>query len=302
MLVEHAELERQLGGTVVEVEPLGLRAGASERLTLDHKGGAHSFMLVRRFAGAEARENHIAVLEALQRARFAGAPRLLAVVGETTIEEWVDGLTALNVEPSADRLEAAVDTLAELHRLPIREGLRWERSPDATMPGRDLQLFRLGFTSEERAAAEPTLAEARAALASGSLGFCHAAATADHVVFGPSGPRLVNFGAAGFGPQLCDIAAFLLTCGAEATLRDDLARRYAAGRLLPTGETAGMIELAGMLWGLDWLLGLPRRLIENFGDDVASAAIRLTASRIEDGIRSPAAHPVAIRTRAALWG
>ena len=167
--------------------------------------------------------------------------------------------------------------------------MRWDLPPAALLPGTDMQLFRLGFTSEERNAAAPWLSAAADALAASPFGFCHGAATADHVVFRPDGPVLVNFELSGFGPQLFDVAAFLATAGPTAEVRRKLAARYARQRGLAEDATVELLDLATLVWGLDWQLGLPRRLIVNLGDDVASAELRLMASRVGEAVRSPQA-------------
>ena len=302
MLVEREALCRALGATDIEAEPVSLSPGAPERLTATLAGGRRTFF-VRRSAEDDRRETHLAVMEALERSGFRHTTTLVALVDGTAIETFVEGLTAMQVEPAATALDAAIDAFAALHALRLREGLRWGQAPVAMLPGADMQLFRLGFTSAERDAAAPWLAAAAEALAASTFGFCHGAATADHVVFGRTGPQLVNFERAGFGPQLFDVAAFLATAGVPAEKRRELAARYAEQRGLGEEETADLTDMATLLWGLDWLLGLPRRLIVNLGDDVASAELRLMASRVNEAVRSPAGdHPAAAGLRRALWG
>jgi hypothetical protein len=81
-----------------------------------------------------------------------------------------------------------------------------------------------------------------------------------------------------------------------------LAAHYARQRGIDPFEAIDGIDLAGVLWGLDHLLHIPRHLIEAFGDDGASEALRTAASRVERGIRAPAGdHPAAAAIRAALW-
>lgn len=308
MLVDAAELLRALGtgpgATITDVEPLGPRPGSPERVTIRDANGATESYLVRS-TQSERAANHVAVLEALAgyRARgFASCPELVAVVSGTAVERWVDGLAALSVAPHPDHLDYAVDALAELHAFPVREGLRWEESPRSLLGLDDPPLYRLGFTAAEREGAAPAMVAAAEALLATPFGFVHGEATADNVLFTARGVTLVSFHAAGFGPQLFDLAAFLLTCGLAAPARRDLALRYAAKRDLPRTETADVADLAGIAWGLGALLGMPRRLVEHLGDDAASAAVRLIALRIDEGIRLSAGdHPAAAAIRAALW-
>ena len=114
---------------------------------------------------------------------------------------------------------------------------------------------------------------------------------------------LVNFGSAGYGPQLFDVAAFLLTSGLEAAGRRVLAMGYARARGMNPNETADLVDLLGILWGIGEQLGLPRRIIESLGDDGSTVALKLGASRIEEGMRAPAGDsPVARAIRRAWWG
>jgi hypothetical protein len=62
------------------------------------------------------------------------------------------------------------------------------------------------------------------------------------------------------------------------------------------------VDLAGILWGIDQLMALPRRLIETLGDDPATEALHTSAARIDRGMRAAAGdHPAAAEIRAALW-
>ena len=292
------------GATVIDTEPLGARPGSPERVTVAQADGTTEAFLVRSLDSEQA-ANHAAVLEALSRYRgagFASCPELVAVLPGVAIERWVDGMPALSVAPHPDHLDYAVDALAELHALPVREGLRWDEPPRPLLGLDDPPLYRLGFTSAERAAAAPALAVAADSLLETPFGFVHGEATAENVLFTARGVTLVSFQQGGFGPQLFDLAAFLLTCGVAAPARRDLALRYAAKRDLPRTETADLADLAGIAWGLGTLLGVPRRLVEHLGDDSASAAVRLIASRVETGIRLSAGdHPAAAAIRDSLW-
>jgi len=304
MLVEPARLAAALGlppATAVDAEPLAMLPGSPERVTLCPPGAASRAVVVRRDPDAEAAANHAAVLEALTNRRFSFAPRLLAIVDGAAVEECVEGLTALAVVPPLAALEAAVDAIAALHALPLREGLRWELAPSEMLPS-SYPLHRLGFAAHEREAAAAAIAAAREALLAGPFGFCHGCLTADRVLFTDAGPRLVGFEAAGHGPQLFDLAAFLVTAGMPPPGREALARRYAANRGLDTGHIAALAGLAEILWGVEHQLGLPRRQVEVLGDDVASEALRLASARVEAALRAPSGgHPAAEAIRAALW-
>lgn len=304
MLVEPARLAAALGlppATAVDAEPLAMLPGSPERVTLCLPGAAARAVVVRRDRHPEAAANHAAVLEALTSRRFPFAPRLLAIVDGAAVEECAEGLTALAVVPAAPALEAAVDAVAALHALPLREGLRWDLTPGEMLPA-SFPLHRLGFAAHEREAAAPALTAAREALLAGPFGFCHGCLTADRVLLTGAGPRLVGFEAAGHGPQLFDLAAFLVTAGVLPPEREALARRYADARGLDPGEIAALAGLAEILWGVEHQLGLPRRQVELLGDDAASEAVRLAAARVEAALRAPSGgHPAAEAIRAALW-
>lgn len=288
--------------STVADEPLGVRLNAPERVRIDPPDGPPVIVLARRPDTAEAAANHAAVLEALADAGYAHAPRLLTVCDDATVEEWLDGSTALNFVPPAGACEAAIEALAALHALPICEGLGWDESPEQVLPGPELPLYRLGFASHEREAAAIPLQQARDALLATPFGFAHRDATAARFLLRPNAAALTAFTAAGFGPQLFDVAAFLLTAGLEAAGRRALAHRYAGLRALDPHATVDLIDLAGILWGFETLLGVPRRLVESLGDGAESAALNTAAARIDQGMRTPAGdHPAAVAIRAALW-
>lgn len=289
-------------GTAVEFEPLGERLAAPVRIALCPPGEHERLVLLRRDPDPERAANHLAVLEALTNLGFPNTPRLLGIAGDAAIEEYDDGLTALNVDVPPDSLAAAVDALAALHTLELREGLRWELSPASLLGEEEFPLHRLGFAAPEREPARAALLEAREALLAGPFGFVHGHATAAHVLFTKQGPRLVEFAAAGFGQQLFDAAAFLATCGASADQRRDLAGRYARARRLDTFATIDAIDLAVIWWGLHEQLALPRRLVETLGDDAEIEALKLAATRIDRAMREPAgSSSIAAAIRAALW-
>ncbi len=301
MLADPRDVARALGlptGSEPVREPLGEAPGAPERWS----GGGRA-VIARRPLPEEAAHNHAAVFEALSRAGFPHIPRLLGFSGLATLEEEVPGLTALQVEPPPGSAAAAVAALAALHTLPLREGLDWEKPPAELLPGAPPPLYRLGFAAHEREAAAPGFAAAREALLAGPFGFAHRAATAANLLLAPGRAWLVNFGAAGFGHQLFDVAAFLLTSGLDAPARRVLAMEYARLRGLEPEATADLVDLAGIAWGVEELLGLPRRQVEALGDDAALAALNLAAVRIERGMREPAGGaPAAAAIRRALWG
>lgn len=301
MLADPVDIARALGlppGAEPAREALGDAPGAPERWS---SGGRA--VIVRRPLGAEAAQNHAAVFEALANVGFPHVPRLLGFSGLATIEEEVPALTALQVEPPPGAAAAAIAALAAWHALPLREGLGWERSPDELLPECPPPLYRLGFAAPEREAAAPGFAAAREALLATPFGFAHRAATAASVLLAPGRAWLVHFASAGFGPQLFDVAAFLLTSGLEAPARRVLAMEYGRLRGLDPAATADLVDLAGIVWGVDELLWLPRRQVEALGDDAALAALNLAAVRVERGIREPAGDaPAATTIRQALWG
>ena len=284
--------------TPYEIEPFGETPGAPVRFVA---GGR--VVVVRRPFDGTAAMNHAAVSEALANAGFGQMPRLVGFAADATIEEEAAGATALQLVPPAGSAEAAMTALAALHSLPVAEGLDWGLAPGDLFPDEEFPLHRLGFAADERDAAREPLAEARRALLASPFGFAHRDATAANVLLGQGQAWLANFGSAGYGPQLLDVAAFLLTSGLEAAGRRVLAMGYGRARGADPEETADLVDLLGLLWGMGELLGLPRRLIETLGDDGSTAALRLAASRIDAGMRSEAGvSPVARGIRRALWG
>lgn len=304
-MIDRETLVRALGlppESTLEEEPLGERPGTPERVRIDAPGREPLVVVVRHPVDAEAAYNQAAVMEALTSAGFAAMPRLLAVLEGATVESWIEGATALAFVPPAGSLEAAVAALAALHTLPVREGLRWEQRPAETLPNPDVPLYRLGFASPEREPAMAPLADAHAALLATPFGFVHGDATAARFLLAPGRATLINYERAGFGPQLFDVAAFLLTSGLEAAGRRALAQRYAELRGLRAAETADLVDLAGLIWGFETQLGLARRLVETLGDDAETSELNTAAVRIENGLRTPAGdHPVAGAIRSALW-
>lgn len=301
MLVdEQALLAHFPAGTrVVDVEPLGPATGSPERVELEGPAG-RTAVLLRRGRDPEHAANLLAIADALS-ARPGPWVQAIGIAGDVLIEPWIEGTTALAQELGPDFHGAAIDTIAALHALPVREGLGWDTSPTDLLPGAGMQLFRLGYASHEREAVQPALAAAQAALLETPFGFAHGALTANHLLFVPAA-TIVDLEDAGFGPQLFDLAAYLLTAGLDENARRSCALRYAAARGLPAIATADLADLAELVWGLNWLLGLPRRQIENLGDDAKSEGIRLMAERIDVGTRTPAGnHPVAAAIRRALW-
>lgn len=303
MLVDPVTLARALGlpaSAEVEFEPLAGASVLAEIATVRTSEGSRRVVL-RSNHDSEAAMNHCAVMEALTNAGFGAMPKLIGVDLDVAIESWVDGVTALQLVPPAGSAEAAIEALAALHALPVREGLRWGASPAEALPGPDVPLHRLGFAAHEREPAREWLQAMHEVLLEGPFGFVHGEATAANVLLAPGRAWLTEFSGAGFGAQLFDVAAFLLTCGLEAPARQALAARYAQARGLGR-ETADLVDLAGIAWGMNELLGLPRRQVETLGDDIATEMLRTIAVRIDRGIRQGAgSHPVAVALRAALW-
>ena len=115
----------------------------------------------------------------------------------------------------------------------------WGATPADLFPEGELPLHRLGFAATERDAARGPLAEARAALLSSPFGFCHRDATAGKILLAPGRAWLTDFGRAGFGPQMFDVAAFLLTSGIEAAGRRALAASTTSMGSKPKGASMG---------------------------------------------------------------
>ena len=290
-----------MAGAEVEAEPLNAGPAAPQRLTIRASGQPPRTVLLRPLTG-EASQNHAAVIEALANRGFAHAARPLAFIPGALVEEWVDGLTALAVVPPPGSFEAAMDALAALHSLDVKEGLRWEYGTETLLSGEEFPLHRLGFASHERELALPHLADTREALLEGAFGFVHGNASAGHLLF--AGDRVVftGFGQAGFGSKAIDVGAFLATCGASAAERRELAGRYARARGLDVAPTVDRIDVATVWWGLHEQLLLPRRLIEALGDEAATEQLRLGSSRVERALREPAGDAKSVAAlRATLW-
>jgi hypothetical protein len=286
----------------VDVEPSGLASDAPEEVVISTPDGGQMTALVRRSREDDLAQNNIAVLERLNASKYPYAPGLLAIVEGAAVEQEPPGIRALGLVPPDGSCEAAIDALAALHALPLREGLRWGLMPVDMFPDQDVPLHRLGFTAAERDVARPLFSAAREDLLASPFGFSHGNPVATNVVLSPGAAQLVNFEQAGFGPQFLDVVAFLLTVGLYGEQRRDLALRYARARELEPEFTADLVDLLGIPWGISVQLVLPRRLIESYGDELAVSAIRTMAGRIDDGIREPAGrHPVATDIRAALW-
>jgi hypothetical protein len=299
-----AALRLPAAARVEAVEPLTAAPGGPERVVV--RAGERELAVLVRDAQDERGANNAAVLEALERAGYAWAPRLLAVVDGVSVETFAEGQPLLPFELTVAQLTPAIDALAALHMLPVREGLRWEQQPADLLVDADFPFFRLGYGAEQRRIAAAALEDARQALLSAApFGFIHGDATAAKVIAtGPDAVALVGFGQAGHGLQLDDVAALLLTSGLDPATRSSLALRYAAavGRKRGEDALAGLIDVAGLLWGLNWLLGLPRRLITALGDEQLTADLRLMASRVETGIAQAAGgRPEARLLREALF-
>jgi hypothetical protein len=219
-----------------------------------------------------------------------------------TIEAAVPGATALQLVPPPGAAEAALAALAAWHQLPLREGLDWGCSPADLHPPAEVPLHRLGFSAAERDPALEPLLQAQDLLLESPFGFAHRNAIASNLPLAPGRAWLTDYTAAGFGPQYFDVAAFLLTSGIVPAGRRALAASYGQARGIPAGQAASDIDLFGILWGIGWLLELPRRLITSLGDDGVTDALKLAANRLERGIRQPAGDsPIAWAIRAALW-
>jgi hypothetical protein len=288
-------------GTPFEIEPLGDLVGSPERWHIQAPGGGKT-VIVRCPLDPEEGANHAAVMEALTSARFPHMPELLGFAGEATVESEPEGVTALQLVPPPGAAEAAIEALAAFHALPLREGLDWGCTPGDLYPPGELPLHRLGFTADERERAREPLLRAREALWASPFGLAHRNATAGNILLASGQAWLTGFGQAGYGPQVFDVAAFLLTSGIEAAGRRALAAAYGRARGWEAPATVDLVDLLGILWAIEELLVLPRRLIESLGDDAATAHLKLSASRVDRGIRQMAgSSPIAASIRAALW-
>ncbi|MGE0599882.1 MAG: phosphotransferase [Dehalococcoidia bacterium] len=302
-MVEEREILAALGyspDTPATWESIGDSPWSPATLTIG--GESTREFLIRDSADLDEAQNHAAVFEALANAGFPHIPKLVAIVGNATIEEPPPGTTAMQLVPPPGSAEAAMAALAAWHALPLKEGLDWGRMPDDLFPAGEIPLHRLGFAAAEREPALEPLQKARDYLLASPFGFAHRNAIAANVLLAPANAWLTDFSAAGYGPQYFDVAAFLLTSGVEAPGRRALAAAYARHREVSPDAAADLVDLLGILWGIGWLLELPRRLITNLGDDATTDSLKLASTRVERGIRQPAGDsPVAAAIRAALW-
>ena len=302
-MAEQAEILAALGfgpDTPVRWEPLGESPWAP--LLLVVPGDPPIEVVVREAEEPEAAQNHAAVAQALAEAGYAFAPRVLGFAGAATLEESPPGATAMQLVPPPGAAEAAIAALAALHSLPLRQGLDWGRTPADLYPEEEVPLHRLGFSSIEREPAREPLAQALQYLMASPFGFAHRNATAANIPLAPGRAWLTDFATAGYGPQYFDVAAFLLTSGIEAPGRRALAAAYARHREVAPDTAADLIDLLGILWGIGWLLELPRRLITSLGDDAITDSLKLAAVRVDRAMRQPAGDsPIAAAIRAALW-
>jgi len=284
----------------VHWEPLGESPWSPLLLSI---AGEHPLeVIVREPAEPGAAQNHAAVFEALAAAGYPHMPALLGFAGPATLEEAVPGSTAMQLVPPPGSAEAAMEAFAALHSLSLREGLDWGSAPADLFPAREVPLHRLGFSGAEREPAREPLGQAHAYLLASPFGFAHRNAIGANVLLAPGKAWLTDYSSAGYGPQYCDVAAFLLTSGIEAPGRRALAAAYARHRGAAPDTAADLVDLLGILWGIGWLLELPRKLITNLGDDSATDALKLASARIERGMRHPAGDsPVAAAIRTALW-
>ena len=302
-MVDEAAVLAALGyapDSPVTWEPEGESPGSAVRLLV--AGESPFEAIVREAAEPEAAQNHAAAFEALTNAGYAHVPKLLGFAGQATIELAVPGTTAMQLVPPPGSAEAAMLALAAWHNLPLREGLDWGRSPSDLCPPAEVPLHRLGFSAAERDPALEPLLQAQDLLVESPFGFAHRNTIASQVPRAPGRAWLTDYSRAGFGPQYFDVAAFLLTSGIEAAGRRALAASYGRQRDIPAEQAAADVDLFGLLWGIGWLLELPRRLITSLGDDSVTDALKLAATRIDRGMRQPAGDsPIARAIRATLW-
>jgi len=301
---EERELAMALGlpaGSRLAISPL-TAVTSSCRLVqarLDQPPGEE--FVIRTYAGEDDLRNHAAVLAALNETGYRCASRLVTLTPRGALEERPPGVAAIAIAVAQGQAAEVCRALAALHASGLSAGRAWGDASGA-VPSGELPLFRLGFTAEERArAAEPTIA-LEEAIGDEWTGVTHGRAISANVVLGEGGPWLLDFASFGVGLQLFDVAAFLLTSGLGPGERRQAAEAYAAERGTERRETADMVDAAGLLWGLDYLLALPRREIELLGDDAGLEWLRLTARRVSTSIREPAGGSgTAAALREVLW-
>lgn len=293
------EALRLAEGVKVRIEPVGLHPFAPVEVEV-RDGATVDRYIVRRYADEEASVTNAAVLQAVQRFGWSFVPRIAGFVAGLAIEVAPRGVAAIGLSLPLERWQMAVEALTTLHDAGLREGLRWDSAPDEVLPAAPPPLFRLGFAAHERTPAELAFVAVREVLKQTPFGFVHGAPTVERVLFDANAVEVVDYGTAGYGPQLFDIAALLATSGLPASDRARLAELYGQQRKLK--GTGDLVDLAVLVWGIEQLLALPRRQVEYFGDDVATERLVTVAQRIERALREPAGgHPLAQAIRSALW-
>lgn len=297
-------VRRALGiaeGAALETEDLSTPRSAITRITWRDSSGIGRAAVLKSAREGLLAYNEAAILEALAKVPCPYAPRVLGFVGEMVLLEWVEGATATALLPPPGAIGAAMDALAALHRLDLREGMRWGMQPDEVLDP-EVPLYRLGYAMEERERAAVPLREAQALLRESPWGFCHWDATSANALLRDDAATFTGWGRAGFGPQYFDVAAFLLTSGLTGAERRHAAMRYGAAAGRQPLAVADEIDVAGLLWSFEWLLRLPRQQIAVMGDDAASEELVILATRVERASRESAGgHPAAAALRAALW-
>ena len=193
MLIDAPELLALLHlppGTPVETEPISMYPSLAERVSIG-TGEERKAVVVRSNMDDDLAQNHAAITDVLTSALSGPVPRVYAIQAKFTVEEDVAGVSTLALQLPPAAMDMAVDIIAQLHALPVREGLRQGDTPESTIET-DLPLYRLGFTSTEREAAAPHLAKARELLLEyAPFGFVHGECTADRVLIG-SRPRMAG--------------------------------------------------------------------------------------------------------------
>lgn len=304
MLLDEGTVRRLLAlpdDAEVQMEEAGNPLVPANRITVV-RGGERQHYHARTDASGERGYTHAAVVEALWKAGFPGVPRPVAYAGDVLIEEAPTGLPLTSIRANAVTMEAAVDLLASMHALDVREGRNYGRDAAELVPGEETPLHRLGFAAHEREHAEPGLRAAKAAILEGPMGFAHGELTAANVLANEAQVTFTGFGQAGYGSQVMDLAALLSTAGLDAGQRRTLAEQYARKIAREPSAFADLVDVAGLLWGITWELELPRRQILVMGDEGAMEQLVLMSSRVQAAFKEAAGkHPAAQTLREALW-
>ncbi|MDZ7729147.1 MAG: hypothetical protein U5Q44_13655 [Dehalococcoidia bacterium] len=164
------------------------------------------------------------------------------------------GLPPTSIRANAVTMESAVDLLASMHALEIREGRNHGRDAEELVPGEETPLHRLGFAAHEREQADPGLRTAKAAILEGPMGFAHGELTAANALANRSAAVALrrDSGRRGTDRRSWTWPALLCTAGLDAGQRRTLAEQYARKIAREPSTFADLVDVAGLPVGITW--------------------------------------------------